>query len=215
MPSTLDLRAPQDSLNPATCALIVLFVGVLIFSAVSFAQESELPQPSATSTSLGTGPGKPLESARDRQSTPSANEKAATESAGETKHRGSIVVAPLPIGSPAIGTGIVPILGYIFPFSKNDKVSPPSTVGVVGLITNNGSRGFAVGGQLFVKQDTYEITSGYLHGNVDYSLYGIGVVAGNAGLKLPLEQSGHAFFGEVVRRLAWKFFIGPRFFTGD
>jgi hypothetical protein len=170
MPSSLDLRAPHDSLNPTTRALIVVFVGLLISSPVSFGQQSELPQPSATSTSLEAGPGEPLASARDLPSTSSANEKLAPENATENKHRGAIVAAPLPIVSPAIGTGIVPIFGYIFRFSKGDRVSPPSTIGAAGLITNNGSRGFVVGGQLFIKKDTYEITSGYLHGNVDYNL---------------------------------------------
>ena len=61
------------------------------------------------------------------------------------------MVAPLPISSPAVGSGIVPVLGYIFSFSMKDKVSPPSVVGVAGLIANNGSRGFAVGGQLYPK----------------------------------------------------------------
>ena len=37
--------------------------------------------------------------------------------------RGAFVVAPLPISSPAIGSGIVPVLGYIFPFSTKDKIS--------------------------------------------------------------------------------------------
>jgi outer membrane protein assembly factor BamA len=64
---------------------------------------------------------------------------------------------------------------------------------------------------LFLKQDTYEVTAGYVKGNLNYSLYGIGIVAGNAGLQLPLEQTGHGFFGEVVRRTVWKFFVGPRF----
>ena len=68
-----------------------------------------------------------------------------------------IVIAPLPISSPAIGSGMTPVLGYIFPFNKHDKVSPPSTIGVAGLFTDNGSRGFAVGGQLFLKENTYEI----------------------------------------------------------
>lgn len=125
--------------------------------------------------------------------------------------RGAFVVAPLPISSPAIGSGIVPVLGYIFPFSTKDKVSPPSTVGVAGLITNNGSRGFAIGGQLFLKENRYEITSGFAHGNVDYNIYGNGIAAG---LKLPLEQTGEAFFGEALRRVGWKFFVGPRFITG-
>ncbi|MGC2281883.1 MAG: hypothetical protein WA603_17840, partial [Candidatus Acidiferrales bacterium] len=122
------------------------------------------------------------------------------------------MVAPLPISSPAIGSGIVPVLGYIFPFSAKDKVSPPSTVGVAGLITNNGSRGFVIGAQLFLKENTYEITSGFAHGNVDYNIYGNGVAEG---LKLPLQQTGEAFFGEVLRRVGWKFFVGPRFITGN
>jgi hypothetical protein len=72
---------------------------------------------------------------------------------------GSFVIAPLPLSSPAIGSGIVPVLGYIFPISDKDKESPPSVIGAVGLITNNGSRGFAVGSELFLKENTYQITS--------------------------------------------------------
>lgn len=125
--------------------------------------------------------------------------------------RGAIVVAPLPISSPAVGSGIVPVLGYIFPLSTQDKISPPSTIGVAGLITNNGSRGFAIGGQLFFKQNTYEVTAGFAHGNVNYDIYGNGIAAN---LKLPLQQTGEAFFGEVLRRIGWKFFVGPRFLTG-
>ena len=125
--------------------------------------------------------------------------------------RGSFVVAPLPISSPAIGSGIVPVLGYIFPFSTKDKVSPPSVIGVAGLVTNNGSRGFAIGGQLYLKENTYRITSGFARGNVNYEIYGNGIAAG---LKLPLNQTGQVFFGEFLRRVGWKFFTGPRFITG-
>jgi Omp85 superfamily domain len=125
--------------------------------------------------------------------------------------RGAFVVAPLPISSPAIGSGIVPVLGYIFPFSTKDKVSPPSTIGAAALVTDNGSRGFAVGGQLFFKENTYELTSGYVHGNVDYNFYGTGAASN---LKLPLVQTGQAFFAEFLRRVGWKVFVGPRFITG-
>jgi hypothetical protein len=144
---------------------------------------------------------------------PSQNETQPPKKKKRTK-RGSIVIAPIPISSPALGSGIEPVVGYIFPFSMKDKISPPSVVGVGGLITNNGSRGFVVGGELYLKQDTYRITSALAHGNVNYDLYGIGTAAGNAGLKLPLNQTGEAFLGEVLRKLAWRFFLGPRFFTG-
>jgi Omp85 superfamily domain len=128
---------------------------------------------------------------------------------------GSIVAAPLPIVSPAIGAGIIPAVGYIFPFGKDDKISPPSTVGAAGLITNNGSSGFGLGAQLFMKENTYAITTLYVQGNVNYNLYGVGTAAGDANLKIPLDQTGHLYFGEALRRIPWQFFVGPRFWTGD
>jgi Omp85 superfamily domain len=129
--------------------------------------------------------------------------------------RGAIVVAPLPIVSPAIGTGVVPVLGYIFPFNKNDKISPPSIIGGAGLITDDGSRGFGLYGDLYLKEDRYEITGLYGHGNIDYNLYGIGTAAGDAGLKLPLDQTGQVFRAEFLRVVKWKIFVGGRFWTGD
>jgi Omp85 superfamily domain len=127
------------------------------------------------------------------------------------KRRGAIIVAPLPISSPAIGSGIIPVLGYIFPFSTKDKISPPSVIGAAGLITNNGTRAFAIGGQLYFKENRYRVTSGVARGNIDYNIYGDGLASE---FKLPLNQTGLAFFGEALRNLGWKFFLGPRFLYG-
>ena len=150
---------------------------------------------------------------------PSQSTKTKTETGEEKEEefppRGAIVAAPLPIVSPAIGAGIIPGVGYIFPFGKDDKLSPPSTVGAAGLITNNGSSGFAVAAQLFMKENTYAVTTLYFHGNVNYNLYGIGTALGNGDLKVPLDQAGQLYFGEALRRIPWQFFIGPRFLTGD
>lgn len=129
--------------------------------------------------------------------------------------RGAIVAAPLPIVSPAIGSGIIPVLGYIFPISEKDKVSPPSVIGAAGLITDDGSRGFGLYGDLYFKEDRYETTALYGHGNIDYNLYGIGTTAGDAGLKLPLDQHGQVFRAEFLRVIKWKIFVGGRFWTGD
>ncbi len=118
-----------------------------------------------------------------------------------SSRRGALVAAPLPIVSPAIGSGIIPVVGYIFPFSKNDKISPPSTIGAAGLVTNNGSSGFGLAAQLFMKENRYAITSLYVHGNVNYNLYGIGIPAGNGNLKVPLDQAGQLYFGEALRRI--------------
>lgn len=51
-----------------------------------------------------------------------------------------------------------PVVGYIFPFSRNDTESPPSTIGAAGLFTNNGSRAFALGGEFYFKENTYKAT---------------------------------------------------------
>src|ERR1700704_842651 len=117
--------------------------------------------------------------------------------------RGSFVIAPLPISSPALGTGIIPIVGYIFPLRRDDTVSPPSVVGVAGLATNNDSRGFAAYADLYMKEKTYRVTAGYVRGTLNYDLYGVGLIAANAGLKLPLSQSGQVLRAEALRRVGW------------
>jgi outer membrane protein assembly factor BamA len=109
----------------------------------------------------------------------------------------------------------VPVLAYIFPFQLKDENSPPSLVGAAGLITDNDSRAFAVGADLYLKQANYELKSFYFHGNLDYNLYGVGYADGNAGRKLPLEQTGQLFFIEFLRAIPWKFFVGGRFITGN
>ena len=126
---------------------------------------------------------------------------------------GSFVIAPLPISSPALGAGIVPVLAYIFPLDRSDKTSPPSLIGAAGLVTDNGTRGFAVAGELYFKENTYRTTAAFARGNLNYHLYGLG--SGTSQPKLPLNQTGQVLFAEFLRRLGWKFFLGPRFFWGS
>jgi len=118
------------------------------------------------------------------------------------------------MSSPALGTGIVPVLGYIFRPNIEDEVSPPSILGAAGLFTDNGSRAFALAAELYLKRDTYRVTAAFLQGNLNYNLYGVGAIAGNAGFKLPLKQDGAVFMGEFLRKLKWDFFVGPRILTG-
>lgn len=129
------------------------------------------------------------------------------------RDRRAFVVVPLPISSPALGSGIVPVLAYIFPISPSDKTSPASLVGAVGLVTNNGSRAIALGGEVYFKQDSYRTTAIYARGNLNYSLYGLG--SGDSQSKLSLKQTGQLVFAEFLRRARWKFFVGPRFLWGS
>ena len=98
--------------------------------------------------------------------------------------------------SPAIGTRVVPVLGYLFPFQEKDKISRPSVIGAAGRVTDNGTRGFGVGADLFLKQDHYELRSFYAHDNINYDLYGVGFANGNSDVKVPLKQTGLIFFNK-------------------
>lgn len=129
--------------------------------------------------------------------------------------RGSIVAAPIPIASPAIGSGVVLAGGYIFSLRKSDTVSQPSTVGAAVLATDNGSRAWGSGGEFYFKQDTYHLTAIYFRGNINYDFYGIGTASGSAGRKLPLKQTGEMFLGGFLYELGWKFSAGPRLLTGN
>jgi hypothetical protein len=129
------------------------------------------------------------------------------------RERGSFVAAPLPISSPALGSGIVPVLAYIFPISTTDRISPPSVAGAVGLVTDNGSRAIALGGETYFKQNTYRTTAIYARGSLNYNLYGLG--SGDSQTKLPLKQNGQLVFAEFLRRTWWKVFVGPRFLWGS
>jgi outer membrane protein assembly factor BamA len=128
---------------------------------------------------------------------------------------GSVVAAPIPISSPAIGSGVVLAGGYIFALRKSDKISQPSTIGGAVLITDNGSRAWGLGGEFYIKQDTYHITTTYFRGNINYDFYGTGSASGDAGRKLPLKQTGELFLGDFLYRLRWKLSVGPRFLTGN
>jgi hypothetical protein len=196
--------------------IAIVFLSAILLVPASCAQTPGQPGTPNTLTQQQTESGSPQQGEASGQSPASTIVTKEKETTKKKKpdRRGSILIAPLPIVSPAIGNGLIPVVGYIFPFSKNDKESPPSTIGALGIFTNNGSRGFALGGQLFLKQNTYEVTFGYGKGNLNYNLYGIGTIAALQGLKLPLEQSGKVYFGEVLRRIGWKIFVGPRFWDG-
>jgi outer membrane protein assembly factor BamA len=124
--------------------------------------------------------------------------------------RGEIVIAPIPISSPAIGSGLLLGLGFVFPLNKNDKLSPPSTIGAMGFGTNNGSRGGAVLGMFNFREDRYRIAAIGGSGSVNYDLFGIGTGAGAAGISVPINQKGSLFLGQFLYRLGgWH--LGPRY----
>jgi hypothetical protein len=117
------------------------------------------------------------------------------------------------MSSPALGAGFVPVVSYVFPLNRSDKISPPSVLGAAGLLTNNGTRALFLAGHLYFRENTYQMAVAYGRGNLNYDLFG--PEGGDSTSKLPLKQEGQFFLGEFLRRLGWKIFAGPRYFKGS
>lgn len=127
------------------------------------------------------------------------------------QRRGTFVPAPIPIVSPAFGSGMVLGLGYIFQLKENDTVSPPSTIGAVGAFTNNGTRGFGVGGRLYFGKNKYQASFAVGRGRAVYDFYGFGLRPGMPDISVELRQSGGVLFGEFMLNVGKNMFIGPRY----
>jgi hypothetical protein len=125
--------------------------------------------------------------------------------------RGSLVIAPIPISSPAIGSGLLLITGYVFKFNEEDAVSPPSWVGVAGAFTNNGTRALAVGTKLYFSENKYQTTVAFIKGRANLDFFGIGRIPGRVPIAVPLSIDGRILFGEVLRNVGKNIFIGPRY----
>ncbi len=125
--------------------------------------------------------------------------------------RGSFVIAPIPISSPTFGSGLVLALGYVFKLKMDDKLSPPSTIGVVGAFTNSGSGGFGLGGRLYFSENKYQTTVVLAKGHAVFDFYGIGRIPGRDPIVVPINGGGKIFFGEFMRNVGKSIFIGPRF----
>jgi hypothetical protein len=147
-------------------ALLVLLVGGLFWSVGGSklaAQEAVADESSAFQT----------QAADDHSQGPkgSAQQNA---SPGNKDDGGSFVIAFFRFPAQRWVRESCPVVAYIFPLNRTDKISPPSVLGAVGLITDNGIRSFVLGGELYFKENTYKMTAGYARGNLNYNLYGLG-----------------------------------------
>lgn len=140
-----------------------------------------------------------------------AAKKRTKSQASKPRKRGQFVFAPIPISSPAVGGGLVLVAGYVFKFKESDTVSPPSTIGLAGAFTSNGSRGGGVAARLYFDQNRYQTTLAFGKGRINYDFFGIGRLPNGPEISVPIRQEGRFFFGEFLRNVGKNIFIGPRY----
>lgn len=93
---------------------------------------------------------------------------------------GSLVVAPIPFSNPTIGSGLVLGAGYLF---NIDPKSKPSMIGIGGLWSDNGSRGYGFNISLALSDNRWQIHAFHGKAGLNYDLYTqLGI--------LPIRQDG-------------------------
>lgn len=198
------LESPSGSIFSAVIVAVLLG----LFGQVQAAQQpSPSPTPKTSKKKLGIGlTPVDIESASRNQ----GNAQPDNVESDQKQKRGEFLIAPIPLHSPAIGAGLVLGLGYIFKLNKNDDVSPPSAIGGGALFTSNGTRGGALAAKLYLKEDLYRVTVAGGRARVNYDFFGAGIIAGNEGRFIPLTSRGTALFGEMLRRVKGKIYVGGR-----
>jgi hypothetical protein len=119
-----------------------------------------------------------------------------------------VVVAPIPISNPTIGTGLAVV---VMPFYHLAPGTPLSNTAIAAGVTSSGSWGVGAAQSTRLRGDDVRI-DGFL-GYVDlrYKFYGAGSSAGMSGQSVPILQKGFAFAPELLFKTARGMFFGLRY----
>jgi Omp85 superfamily domain len=200
-------RVKHKMIDCAISALIVVLITMSLCTPALGQRSVPTPSGSARQTNQESG----NTDSEKQKATPASNPDQDSAKDNQPEKRGSFVIAPIPISSPAFGSGLLLITAYVFKLNEQDKVSPPSWVGAAGAFTNNGSRGLALGGKLYLKENKYQTTLAVIKGRANLDFFGIGRIPGRSPVSVPLSMDGSIFFGEFLRNLGRNVFIGPRY----
>ena len=196
------------SLHRLLHVLVIVLVAAVCMASNAFAQPVE-------ASKQGTDAVENNPSAGDETGDETSKDKTKKQKDDQAKpkkeKRGSLVIAPIPISSPAFGSGLLLITGYVFKVDPNDKESPPSFLGGAGAFTSNGTRGLVLGGRLYLQENKYQTTFAVAKGKVNLDFFGIGRIPGRDAIAVPLQMDGSILFVEGMRNIGRKIFVGPRY----
>ena len=212
---TKTLRAPKTHCAIGFALVLACYLALAIDAAAYYQVQSQPSGPIAPiaqegSHSGGDRSGAAVEAQPGQQAPPVKKETTKPNHETNSAKKGEWLLAPIPVSSPAIGSGLEWAVARLFPFNKKDEISPPSSVGVAGIFTNNGSRAIAIGGRIYMKEDRYRVAAGIANASINFDVYGIGGARGRQGIFIPLNVDGHAGIAEFLYRIRKAIYLGLR-----
>ena len=119
-----------------------------------------------------------------------------------------LVVAPIPISNPTIGTGLAVV---VMPFYHLGAGSPLSNTAVAAGVTSSGSWGVGVMQSTRLRGDQLRLDGMIAFADLRYRFYGAGADAGMTGNSVPIVQKAFAFAPELLFQTARGAFLGVRY----
>ena len=119
-----------------------------------------------------------------------------------------VVVAPIPISNPTIGSGLALM---VMPFYHLGPESPLSNTAVAAGITSSGSWGVGVAQSTRLRGDKLRLDGFLGYADLRYRFYGAGADAGTTGTSVPVIQKATAFAPELLLQVAKRTFVGLRY----
>jgi len=119
-----------------------------------------------------------------------------------------VVVAPIPISNPTVGTGLAVV---VMPFYRLGERSPLSNTAVAAGYTSSGSWGVGAAQSTRLSGDELRIDGFLGYVELRYNFFGIGASAGSAGVSVPIVQKAYAFVPELLFEVVKSAFLGLRY----
>ena len=126
----------------------------------------------------------------------------------ETRLLEDVVVAPIPISNPTVGTGLAVV---VMPFYHLMPNSPLSNTAVAAGYTSSGSWGVGAAQSTRIRGDELRVDGFLGYVELRYNFFGVGSAAGGAGVAVPIVQKGAAFVPELLVQVAKRAFLGVRY----
>jgi hypothetical protein len=121
--------------------------------------------------------------------------------------RGDLVVVPIPISNPTLGSGLVAGAAYFYPQSEEQKkLQPASVTGAGALYTSNDSKAFAVVQQNFWRGNKWRFTG--VAGAADLRLSLLTSEDSSGSQSLDWRIDGAFLFSKLARRLRGDWYGG-------
>jgi hypothetical protein len=119
-----------------------------------------------------------------------------------------VVVAPIPISNPTLGTGLAVV---VMPFYHLGEGSPLSNTTIAAGLLSSGTWGVGAAQSTRLRGDRMRIDGTLAYVEAHYRFYGTGSAAGEAGVSVPIVQKGGMFAPELLVHVGARTFVGLRY----